>query len=205
MTDDLTQDRFPHAVDLWLDPVCPFSWNTARWIIAAADKAAFEINWRMMSLAVLNEGRQLPPPQQARMEDSRRIGRLMAALHDELGADVLGKAYIAFAEEYFDRSVTVDDDLADHVIRAVGAERTKAAALSDTSLDAVVAKFHKASQDALGDTGGSPLLTIDGSTVFGPVFTDVPAGDQALVLFDAVVALVRAPQFSQLNRPRTHA
>ncbi|MGA8124133.1 MAG: hypothetical protein WB967_07895, partial [Mycobacterium sp.] len=78
---------------LWLDPVCPFSWNTARWLTAAADKAGFDIEWRLMSLAILNEGRELPPPQRARMEDSRQVGRLMAALHDELGAGLMGRAY----------------------------------------------------------------------------------------------------------------
>ncbi len=205
MTDNHLQDQSPGAVTLWLDPVCPFSWNTARWLLASADKVGFEIDWRMMSLALLNEGRELPPPQQARMEDSRRVGRLMAALHHELGAGVLGKAYVAFAEQYFDHSATVDDGLVDRVTRAVGAEHTSAAALRDTALDVTVTQFHQASQDALGDAGGSPMLTIDGHTVFGPVLTDLPNDDEALTLFDAVVALVRAPQFSQLTRPRNHA
>lgn len=204
LTDERMQDHSARAVSLWLDPVCPFSWNTARWITATADRAGFDIDWHMMNLAVLNEGQELPPPQRARMDDSRRVGRLMAALHDELGAGVLGKAYIAFAEQYFDHSAAVDADLVDHVTRAVGAERTTAAALDNGALDATVTRFHQASQDALGDTGGSPLLSIDGHTVFGPVFTAVPAEDEALALFDAVTVLVRAPQFSQINRPRTH-
>jgi len=68
-----------------------------------------------------------------------------------------------------------------------------------------VAQFHQASQDALGDTGGSPLLTIDGHTVFGPVFTAVPDPDETSAVFRAVAALVRTPQFSQLHRPRGHA
>jgi hypothetical protein len=195
----------PPAVRLWLDPVCPFSWNTARWLSAAAEVENFTIDWRMMNLAVLNQGRDLPPPQQARMEDSRKIGRLMVALHEELGADVLSTAYVAFAERYFDDSAEVDDKLVDHVTRAVGAQRTGASALDDHTLDPIVAQFHQASQDALGDTGGSPLLTIDGHTVFGPVLTAVPDPDETSAVFRAVVALVRTPQFSQLHRPRSHA
>jgi hypothetical protein len=191
-------------VGLWLDPVCPFSWNTARWLTAAADKAGFDIDWRLMSLAILNEGRELPTPQRARMEDSQQVGRLMAALHDELGASLMGRAYIAFAQRYFDHSAEVDGELVDHVTRAVGAEHTGAAALVDAALDATVLKFHQGSQNALGDTGVSPLLTIEGHTVFGPVFTAVPEPDETLAVFDAVTALVRTPEFSQLQRPRSH-
>ncbi|BBX47264.1 hypothetical protein GCM10009641_14630 [Mycobacterium cookii] len=198
-------DRRDDAVTLWLDPVCPFSWNTARWLTAAAEKVGFDIELRLMNLAILNEGRQLPPPQQARMDDSQKVGRLMAALRDEVGMVALAKAYFAFGELYFDRSAAIDDDLVDQVVKAVGARRTTAAALADASLDAAVRQAHQLSQNALGDIGGSPLITIGGRTIFGPVFSSVPDPDRTLTVFDAVTTLVLTPQFSQLQRPRTHA
>lgn len=197
-------DRRDEAVTLWLDPVCPFSWNTARWLTAAADKAGFEIELRLMNLAVLNEGRQLPPPQQARMNDSQKVGRLMVALRDEVGMSALTRAYFAFGQLYFDRSAAIDDELVDHVVRTAGAHRTTAAALADASLDAAVRQSHELSQNALGDIGGSPLVTIGGRTVFGPVFASVPDPDRTLTVFNAVTALVLTPQFSQLERPRVH-
>jgi 2-hydroxychromene-2-carboxylate isomerase len=198
-------EAIPGTVILWLDPVCPFSWNTARWLTAAADKVGFDIEWRLMNLATLNEGRELPPPQQARMHDSRKVGRLMVALRDELGADAMAKAYFAFGHRYFDQSALLDDELVGHVTAAVGAKHVTAAALADASLDAAVKDSHRASQEALGEAGGSPLITIDGHTVFGPVFTSVPAPDATLAVLDAVATLVRTPQFSQLQRPRDHA
>jgi hypothetical protein len=204
MTDPQLPDRIPGTVTLWLDPVCPFSWNTARWLAAAADKAGFDIDWCLMNLAILNEGQELPPPQRARMEDSRRVGRLMVALCGELGAGVMPKAYFAFGHRYFDDSAAVDNELVEHVAGAVGAQHITAAALSDASLDAAVLESHRASQKALGETGGSPLITIGGHTVFGPVLSSVPAPDRTLAVFDAVTALVLTPQFSQLQRPRTH-
>jgi hypothetical protein len=181
------------------------SWNTARWLAAAADKAGFDIDWRLMNLATLNEGRELPPPQQARMHDSRKIGRLMVALRGELGASAIAKAYFAFGHRYFDDSAAVDSELVQHVAGVVGARQVTAAALADASLDPAVLESHRASQKALGETGGSPLITIDGHTVFGPVLTTVPAPDKTLAVFDAVAALVLTPQFSQLHRPRNHA
>jgi hypothetical protein len=204
-TDRQLPDGILSTVTLWLDPVCPFSWNTARWLTAAADKAGFDIDWRLMSLATLNEGRELPPPQQARMQDSRKVGRLMVALRGELGADAMAMAYFAFGHRYFDQSSALDDELVDHVAAAVGARHVTAAALADASLDAAVKESHRLSQEALRETGGSPLITIDGHTMFGPVFTSVPAPHATLAVLDAVATLVHTPQFSQLQRPRDHA
>jgi hypothetical protein len=205
MSDRQLTDSIRSAVILWLDPVCPLSWNTARWLTAAADKAGFDIDWRLMSLATLNEGRELPPPQQARMHDSRKLGRLMVALRSELGADAMAKAYFAFGHRHFDQSAALDDELVEHVLAAVGARHVTADALTDASLDAVVKESHWASQEALGEAGGSPLITIEGHTVFGPVLTSVPAPDATLAVFDAVSTLVLTSEFSQLQRPRNPA
>ena len=205
MTSTLIVDRSDTQVTLWLDPVCPFSWNTARWLAEVADKAGFDIDWRLMNLAILNEGRELPPPQRARMNDSRLVGRLMAALRRELGSSGLAAAYFAFGEMYFDQSAPLDAELVKYVLHVAGARDTTPATLSDSSFDAVVLQSHQSSQEALGETGGSPMLGIDGRTFFGPVLTSVPEADAALTLFDAVAALAMTPEFSQLQRPRTLA
>lgn len=192
-------------VTIWLDPVCPFSWNTAGWLTAAAADDGFDINWQIMSLAILNEGRELPPVQQARMWDSRRVGRLMAATERELGSAGLATAYFAFGQRYFDQRAPVDKSLAEHVLRTAGARETTYAALSDSSLDELVQRTHDKAQKALGEAGGSPILRIDGHTFFGPVLTAIPAADATAALFHAVAALAAAPQFAQLQRPRTAA
>lgn len=192
------------VVALWLDPVCPFSWNTARWLKDAADKVGFGLELRLMNLAVLNEGRQLPPPQEARMNDSRNAGRLMAAVRDEVGVGALVAAYFTFGQLYFDQSASVDGRLVAQVARAAGAPRITATVLADATWDAAVRQSHESSQRALGDIGGSPLITIGGHTVFGPVFSAVPDPDRTVTVFDAVTALVSTPQFNQLERPRTH-
>lgn len=194
----------PTAVTLWLDPVCPFTWNTARWLRAAAEAGGPAIEWRLLNLAVLNEGRELPAPQQARMVDSRKVGRLMAAIMREVGDQALAAAYFAFGTSYFDQSVPVDAHLVGKVAAAVGASGITSSVLEDASLDSVVAQSHQAGQDAYGATGGSPLLTINGHTFFGPVFTEVPARDSAATDFAALVTLTAMPQFTQIERPRVH-
>jgi len=191
-------------VTLWLDPVCPFSWNTARWLDAVAEKTGSAIDWQLMSLAVLNEGRELPPAQQARMRDSLKVGRLMAAIAREQGTAGWTAAYFAFGERYFDRSEPLNDSLVAHVLTTAGVGAT-AMAMSNTSLDEFVREQHQAGQDALGETGGSPILRIDGHTFFGPVLTALPDAEAATALFHAVGTLAATPQFTQLQRPRTAA
>ena len=83
----------------------------------------FDIDWQLMSLAILNEGRELPPPQQARMRDSQQIGRLMAAIHGERGATAMATAYRAFGERYFEHSAPVDNGLVEHVLHDRGSPR----------------------------------------------------------------------------------
>lgn len=190
---------------LWLDPVCPFSWNTARWLRAVAEKTGLAIDWQLMSLAILNEGRQLPPAQQARMRDSRQIGRLMAGIAREHGTGGWAAAYFAFGERYFDRSESVDANLIASVLMTVGARGAIAASVSDASLDEVVRQQHQAGQDALGETGGSPILRIGGHAFFGPVLAGLPDAEAAIALFDAVASLAAIPQFAQLQRPRAAA
>lgn len=204
MTGDRAVDGGPAAVVLWLDPVCPFSWNTARWLKEAAGKAGFDVELRLMNLAVLNEGRELPLAQQARMKDSRRVGRLMAAVNQHGGPAALLDAYFEFGQQYFDRSAAIDADLVAQVTRAARAQTVTTAVLEDSALDAVVRQSHEASQQALGDAGGSPLMTLSGRTVFGPVFSAVPDPAQTLRVFDAVTVLMATPQFHQLELPRNH-
>lgn len=198
-------DRIGSKATLWLDPVCPYSWNTARWLRAVAEKTGLAIDWQQMSLAVLNEGRELPPAQQARMRDSLQVGRLMAAIARERGTAGWTAAYFAFGERYFDRSEPVNDDLVAHVLMTAGMRGATAAAVSDASLDEFVRHQHQAGQDALGEIGGSPMLRIDGRTFFGPVLTALPDAEAATALFDAVGTLAATPQFTQLQRPRTAA
>jgi len=197
-------DRTGSKVTLWLDPVCPFSWNTARWLDDVAEKTGSAIDWQLMSLAVLNEGRELPPAQQARMRDSLKVGRLMAAIAREQGTAGWTAAYFAFGERYFDRSEPLNDSLVAHVLTTAGVGAT-AVAMSNTSLDEFVREQHQAGQDALGETGGSPILRIDGHTFFGPVLTALPDAEAATALFHAVGTLAATPQFTQLQRPRTAA
>jgi mycothiol-dependent nitroreductase-like protein len=202
MTHSAGADSTDSAVTIWFDPVCPFTWNTARWLKAVAGDEGLTIDWRLMSLAVLNEGQELGPKQQAHMRDSQQIGRLMAAILDKRGAADMVTAYFAFGERHFDASASIDDSLVRHVCGAVGIPDVADSVVSDETYDDALRQSHQAGQEALGESGGSPILRIKGRTFFGPVLTKPPAQEMMRAVFDALVTLAAVPEFTQLKRPK---
>ncbi|BBY08249.1 mycothiol-dependent nitroreductase Rv2466c family protein [Mycobacterium noviomagense] len=189
------------SIDLYVDPICPFAWVTSRWLLDAARVTGRSVALRQMSLAVLNDGRDVAPAQRAKLEWSRRVGRVCAAATDEGGASAFGKLYEALGAPIHHG----DGDWADAVVKealtASGRSPALVGALDDPTWDDAVKAAHQRSQDALGGSGGSPIMAVEGRGFFGPVLTALPARDDGMALLDAVVTVASAPEFAALQRP----
>ncbi|GAA4296097.1 DsbA family protein [Mycobacterium paraffinicum] len=188
-------------VDLYLDPVCPFSWVTARWLRDAAQSTHTPVALRQMSLAVLNEGEDTDAKQQRMMERSTRLGRLFAAAVAERGPDAFAGLYDSIGRRIHVRQ----EDLTAAGIREAlaenGLEERLAEALDDSGFDEAVKRAHQASQDALGDEAGSPIIAIDGHAFSGPVLTRTPNTQDGIRLLEAVLTIAGVPEFAELQRP----
>ena len=189
------------SIDLYVDPVCPFAWVTSRWLLDAATTTGRSVILRQMSLAVLNEGRDVAPAQRAKLEWSRRVGRVFAAATDEDGPGAFGDLYEAWGAVVHNGAGDVADSLVKEALAATSSSPELVDARDDPAWDDSVRAAHQRSQDALGGSGGSPIIAVDGRGFFGPVLTGLPARDAGIALLDAVVTAASMPEFAVLQRP----
>jgi len=191
------------TIDFWFDPGCPFTWRTSRWVVDVAQARDLQVQWRPMSLAVLNEGKDIPEQYREIMAQAKRTPRVLVALADAADNDVVGAFDTALGRRVHDEGGSADRATVAEALGEVGQPVELADALDDESLDAAVRASHDEGQERAGTESGSPVTAVgDGPGFFGPVVVPVPTGEDALRLFDAVVALSAVPQFSELKRAR---
>ena len=191
------------AVDFWFDPACPWAWMTSRWITEVAQVRAFDLRWHVMSLSVLNEGRDLPEDYQRLMADSWAPVRVLVAAARDHGDEVLAPLYTAMGTR---RHVQRRKDTAEIVAESlaeVGLPAELAAVGATDDVDELLRASHAEAMALVGDDVGTPVVAVDGVGYFGPVVSPAPTGQAALDLFDGLVAMTRVPGFFELKRTRT--
>lgn len=189
------------SIELYVDPICPFSWVASRWLLQAAGATARSVALRQMSLAVLNEGRDVPPPQRVKLEWSRRVSRIFAAATEEGGPDAFGALYERLGALVHNGPGDMADSSLREALAATNFSPALVDALDDPVWDEAVQAAHQRSQDALGGNAGSPILAVDGQGFFGPVLTALPARDAGLALLNAVLTAASSREFAVLQRP----
>lgn len=201
-------------IEFFFDPVCPWAWVTSRWVVEVQGLRGFDVEWRFISLRVLNEARigtddSYDDSWQAshfagvyahrvcdevRMRfDNAAVGRLYTALGEafhkgqrrpEINADPVG-----FMREML-TVAGLPTDLAEHAL--------------DDSHDAYVRADTELALSRTGKDVGTPIITYrpgqaDEASLFGPVIRYIPRGDAAVKLWDAVET-VAASGVSEIKR-----
>ncbi|WP_235737063.1 mycothiol-dependent nitroreductase Rv2466c family protein [Nocardioides alcanivorans] len=192
-----------NRADFWFDPLCPFAWITSRWMLEVEQVRDVEVSWHVMSLAYLNQDKDIPDDYREMLEGAWKPVRMLLAAEKAHGNEVLLPLYTAIGNRVHPGGRELDEKLLAEALAEVGLPAELLEATDSSEFDDDVKRSHHEGMDQVGQEVGTPVISINGAAFFGPVLTSIPRGESAGELWDATVTLAGYPYFFELKRSRT--
>ncbi len=196
------QERTP--VDFWFDPICPWAWIASRWMHEVEKVRPVQTFWHVMSLSVLNEDKEdLPERYRELLKTGWGPVRVCIAAEQQYGPEVLGPLYTALGTRIHHEKSPRDRETVVSALAEAGLPPGLADAMDSTEFDMALRASHADGIERVGYEVGTPIISVNGISVFGPVVSPIPRGEAAARLWDGVLLIAGTDGFFELKRSRT--
>ncbi|MBB4933241.1 2-hydroxychromene-2-carboxylate isomerase [Lipingzhangella halophila] len=192
----------PVTADFWFDPKCPWAWISSRWLLEVEQVRPVRARWHVMSLAMLNEGRELSEEYRRGLAEAWGPVRVAIAAEQRFGNEVLGPLYTALGTRFHLHKEPLTDETIRSALAESGLPEDLARAAGSTDYDGALRRSHEDGMDRVGYEVGTPVISVGGVSFFGPVISPAPTGEQAGRLWDGVLLVSGTDGFFELKRSR---
>jgi 2-hydroxychromene-2-carboxylate isomerase len=192
-------------VDFYFDLLCPWAYQTSKWIREVRNQRDITVTWRFFSLEEVkwHEGERHPwELDWSRGWSSLRVAALLRREPD--GNDTVDRFYAIAGRMFHEDGMKLHTpEGVEAALRELGRDPALVAtAIGDASTSDEVLMDHRRAVERGGY--GVPTLVIDGGDVlYGPVITPAPTGEAAGRLWDVVMGWAEFPYLYELQRPKS--
>ncbi|MEY9210777.1 disulfide bond formation protein DsbA [Thermobifida halotolerans] len=198
----MTEQRV--RADFWFDPLCPWAWMASRWLLEVERVRPVRPRWHVMSLAVLNEDKDVSEDYRRMLREQSWWGvRVAVAVEQRLGNEELGRFYTALGTRLHNRAQPRSLETVAAALADAGQPADLIEAARSTDYDEALRKSHHDGMDRVGQEVGTPVISVGNVAFFGPVVSPAPRGEAAGRLWDGVLLVAGTDGFFELKRSRT--